>query len=274
MAVLLVAGILLLLAAQATNDHLTVWTESSMVRVTNASRGGGAAATSASIALAGNEHESWQVVLRRANNTDDCISAYSVDVSDLEYDDGRHVHRIGAGAVRWGQVGFVYVDNLTAPASMHQPPVPGCSGFGPDSSGCSGYWPDPILPVDLVTVLPNFTLPLWFTLLAPAGSAAGVYGGTVTLRAAEPPAAHAGGLPPCALRKEEEHVVPVQAKVYNFSLPPVFAFKTAAQLSLDTLVRSRSRATSTFSFFYLLTHSSSTCCKPPGTWASAGRFWR
>ena len=48
--------------------------------------------------------------------------------------------------------------------------MPGCSGFGPDSGGCSGYWPDPILPVDLVTVLPNFTMPLWFTLLAPAGS--------------------------------------------------------------------------------------------------------
>jgi hypothetical protein len=55
------------------------------------------------------------------------------------------------------------------------------------------------------------------------------------------------------------------------------AFEFTALLgaaSLQYVAFLYSRLTSAFSFFYLLTHSSSTCCKPPGTWASAGRFWR
>ncbi len=174
-----------------------VWVESSMRRVLPGSLPEVLPPpSSARIALAGNEYESFQVVVLPAPGV--VLGEVAVEVEDLICAD-RH-SRIPAQCIEWRQVGYVRLEKLF----QH--------GAYPDA--VPGWWPDPLLPVERARIPQGFAQPLWFTVFAPPGTPPGEYAGRVTLR----------------LGPEETVHIPVQVTVYGFSLPVEGHMKTAFAL--------------------------------------------
>ena len=195
-----------------------VWVANSTQRVMNATAVGDTNAPTARVALAGNEYESVQVVIRVGSG---CAALrVQVSVSALTSDTGETLD-----PVEWYQVGFVFVGDMSTGSGGRTKPgvYNDCSGYGPDSSGCSGYWPDPLLPVATATALPNFTSPLWFTVHAPTGGQGGVYTGRIQLSSPDEP--------------DWKQTIPLQATVFQFSLPETCTFSTAVQLDYEMLER-------------------------------------
>jgi len=185
------------LDGSAPGRSYALWTESSMQRVLPSSLPATQPPpSSARIALAGNEYESFQVVLLPAPGVE--LRDVAVEVSDLVSADGRS--RIPADGIEWQQVGYVQMEKLFHHAAY--------------ADAVPGWWPDPLLPVARVTVPGGFAQPLWFTVFAPAGTPAGEYAGTVAMRPPGQPAAE----------------VPVQATVYGLGLPVRGHLKTAFAL--------------------------------------------
>ena len=172
------------------------WTESSMNRVLVNSLPAETASSSAAIALARDEYESFQVVVRASpgNRLRDC----TVEVGDLHGPSGAVLSR---ECLEWRQVGFVHIAEL-----FNHPHLP--------EDAAPGWWPDPLLPVSRFEVPEATTQSLWFTLHAPAGTPAGRYEGTVTIRP--------GNAPPIPIT--------VEATVYDFDLPTRPSIKTAFAL--------------------------------------------
>ncbi len=172
------------------------WVESSMNRVlvsdlpddpTRALR--------AEIALAGNEYESFQVVLRAAPGQE--LKNCTVSVNDLKDGQG---HTISARNVKWHQVGFVLMEELSRHPAL------------PDAA--PGWWPDPLLPVSKFDLPGGVTQSVWFTVYAPPKTPAGIYSGEVVIRP----------------EGTAEVRVPVRARVYGFDLPIQSHLKTAFAL--------------------------------------------
>ena len=130
------------------------WVESSLARVmpntvpdsTRLNPGGQDVAT---LHLAGNEHESFQVALRPAVNT-----SYTVAWTPLEAD----------LVLSWEQVGLVYVFEMMN-----------------NTDGPAGWWPDPVLRVPKAFGIQGISTAVWFTLQSPPNTKAGVYKSTITL---------------------------------------------------------------------------------------------
>jgi len=172
------------------------WTETSMKRVlVSAFPEKLDEAPTASIALAGNEYESFQVALRAAPGHD--LKGCTVELSDLQGGKGRLIPR---GNLEWHQVGFVELKRL-----FNHPKV---------TDAVPGWWPDPLLPVSRFDVPAGTTQSIWFTVYAPPKTPPGKYTGHVVIRPANAP----------DLR------VPVTATVYDFDLPTQPHIKTAFAL--------------------------------------------
>lgn len=77
-----------------------------------------------------------------------------------------------------------------------------------------GWWPDPLLEMKAFDVSPDFIQPIWLTVHAPEDIPAGVYKGAITIKPANAP----------------ESSLPIEVKVWNFSLPTTLHLKTAFAL--------------------------------------------
>ena len=109
----------------------------------------------ATVQLAGNEHESFQIALRPQINC-----TYAISWTDLD-----------PVTLSWEQVGLVYAYDMMQ------------NEDGPEGPG---WWPDPTLRVPKAFGVQNVTTSIWFTLHAPYKSAAGVYTSTITLEPTVP----------------------------------------------------------------------------------------
>jgi len=174
-----------------------VWTESSMRRVlphmlpdelVDPPR--------AAIDLAGNEYESFQIVLLAAPGQD--LGRFRVELSDLVCEQKRS--RTPASQIEWHQVDFVKIEKV-----WPHPQYP---------EAAPGWWPDPLLPVDNFGLQPGVAQPIWVTVYAPPGTPSGEYLGSVIVRPER------GGPTRVDLR----------ATVYGFSLPVEGHLKTAFAL--------------------------------------------
>lgn len=172
------------------------WTESSMNRVLVNSLPPRILTLSAHIALARNEYESFQVVVRAAPGR--TLENCTVEVGDLHGPDGAILSQ---EHLQWRQVGFVEIAELFNHPLLPEEAIP-------------GWWPDPLLPVSRFSVPGATTQSLWCTLHAPPGTPAGQYVGTVTVRPGDAPATK----------------VAVEATVYDFDLPTRPTVKTAFAL--------------------------------------------
>ena len=148
------------------------------------------------VGVGGGEYESFQVVLLGAPGQ--LLKNVSVETSDLVCT--RNQRRLAAEHIQWQQVGYVKVDQ------------PNRHPYVPDAVG--GWWPDPLLPVRQFDVPPGFAQPVWITIHAPPGTPAGIYSGSLTVRA--------DGL--------EARKVEVAAEVFDFELPREGHLKTAFAL--------------------------------------------
>ncbi len=179
-----------------TGRGYAAWVESSMKRaLVDCFPETVADSPTASVALAGNEWESFQVALRAAPGRDlrDC----RVEISDLQ-GDGEAV--ISAANLQWHQVGFVELKRLFRhPQMRHALP---------------GWWPDPLLPVSEFDVPGGVTQALWVTVYAPPGTPAGKYHGKVTVTPAN----------------AQPFAVSLNVTVYGFDLPVQPHIKTAFAL--------------------------------------------
>ena len=191
-----------------------LWTESSMKRVLPSGLpdalkrvgtgvparptgdGGRDARPYANVALAGNEYESFQIILLAAPGKP--LRNLTVQPGDLVC--AKTGKRIAAANIEWQQVGFVKVAKVRA------------NFKGQDN--VAGWWPDPLLPVKSFDLQPGLAQPIWVTVFAPAGTPAGDYTGDVKLLADGQPLASVG----------------VQATVYPLTLPVEGHMKTAFAL--------------------------------------------
>ena len=88
-----------------------------------------------------------------------------------------------------------------------------------------GWWPDPLLNyLQAFDLDDNVWQPVWLDIHAPAGQAAGLYRGTVTVTA--------DGMPPMPPLK-----VPLETTVWNFALPATYHFPLAV-VFWDDMLRS------------------------------------
>ncbi|MBI3997050.1 MAG: DUF4091 domain-containing protein [Candidatus Omnitrophica bacterium] len=139
------------------------------------------------LALARNEYESVQLVLRASAP----LEQVTVETHDLTRTDGTGV--IPRDALTWFPVGFV---------KTRQPDY--------DVSRV-GWWPDPLLDPTPFAVQAGWWQPMWLTVYAAPGTPAGEYTGTVTIRP--------GNAPP----KDVE----VKVRVWDFDLPATPTLKSA-----------------------------------------------
>ena len=127
------------------------------------------------ISAARGELESFQLVVRSATS-----QSVAIGISPFV----KGADRIETGNVELFRVDYVPLTQLS------------------DAFGRIGNWPDPLYPLVLgtsVSLAPNVSQPLWFTVEVPGDAPAGLYQATVTI----------GG-----------RSVPVQLEVFDFTLPP------------------------------------------------------
>ena len=177
--------------ALAAREPVPVWFASSLEKVfpRDVVKEGGLLDRTVRLSLAGNERESFQVVLRPPPGK----NLVNVELEVGELVDARSGARIEKDAIATYVVGF---HDIRIPSYFEGP---------------TGPVPDALLPHRTpIVVKGGTTRPLWFTVFARAGLPAGTYRGEITVRA--------DGLAPIALR--------VEARVYDFSLPKRSALKT------------------------------------------------
>ncbi len=173
------------------------WVASSMQRVLiNSLPTRAPAPLEASIALARNEYESFQLAVRAAPGRE--LTGGRVQCSALRGPGGA---LIPADRITWHQVGFVELKDLFRHPRLPEEAVP-------------GWWPDPLLPVSEFTIPGATTQALWFTVYAPPATPAGDYRGEVTVTFANAPTMR----------------VAVGAVVYGFAVPTQPHLKTAFAL--------------------------------------------
>ncbi|HSU68409.1 MAG TPA: glycoside hydrolase domain-containing protein [Tepidisphaeraceae bacterium] len=150
----------------------------------------GPACREASLELARNEYEGFQVIVSGVEHD---LKNLRVTAGDLRSAAGSGV--LAAKNVAIHFVGFVH----TKPVEKYIAPW-------------TGLWPDPLLGLQSVDLPAGKVQPIWVTLYAPAGTPAGIYAGELTIIA--------DGIPPQA--------VVVRARVFDFDLPRRGAFAAMA----------------------------------------------
>ncbi len=141
--------------------------------------GPAAPAAAARVALARNEAEAVQLVLRSETNRPNV----RLDMTPFT---GPGSARLPPGAVEALRVGYV---------TLAQPT---------DASGVAGDWPDPLFPLTgSLDLAAGENQPLWVRVTIPRGTPPGLYTGAVRI--------HARDAPPANL--------PLRIEVYNFTLP-------------------------------------------------------
>lgn len=150
-----------------------------------------------SIAAAGRERESFQLVLVPLLGQP--LRRVTVELTDLLHADGRS--RLSRERISWNRVGYVQT----------QPTMSSLERVG-------WWWPDVLLLPEPFDVPAGFVQPVWFTVDVPADTPAGVYRGLVTLRPEGVPAQTVG----------------VELTVRAFNLPLRGTLKTAFSMSPGT----------------------------------------
>lgn len=143
---------------------------------------------SASIAAAGHEYESFQIVIYPKSKD---FTAINVSTSDLVNE--KLGLKIDKSNFTWRKVG--YIPTETPYYSVKY----------------VGLWPDPLMPVTTFDVKAGTRQPIWLEVYVPAQTPAGEYTGTVTIKG--------DGFAP--------QTVPVKLRVYGFTLPVESRLKTA-----------------------------------------------
>jgi hypothetical protein len=142
----------------------------------------------ASISLAKNQYESFQVVVQSQGRD---INAVELRISDLV--DASAGSKIDKENISWRVVG--YVQTLTPYYTVKY----------------IGLWPDPLLPAHNVDIKTNMTQPFWVTVYAPSETMAGDYEGNISVIA----------------DAKTIQIIPVSVHIYNFILPKTSHLKTA-----------------------------------------------
>lgn len=147
------------------------------------------------VALAGNEYESFQIVIRAQQD----ISQVKVVMEPL----------VNAAntlpEIKWYQVGYVKIDTFQG----HPTPLIAASQQ-------PGWYPDPLLERESISLSANWSHAIWCKVHAPAGTPPGVYNSTINI--------HIGN------RVEK---INVAVEVYAFSLPERPSLPTLFPMSLD-----------------------------------------
>ncbi len=142
----------------------------------------------ASLSLAKNEYESFQIVVNNGRNELKSVELILSDLIDETTD-----QRIDKQNITWRVVGYVPTKKPYYPVKF------------------VGMWPDPLLPVKKTDIPPGLTQPFWVTVYIPKTTIAGNYAGTIQLTA----------------EGVEPRSIPVSVRVYDFTLPQEGLLKTA-----------------------------------------------
>jgi hypothetical protein len=151
---------------------------------------------SARISAARNERESFQVVVVAGGQP---LQGVTVAGSEVRQEDGDGM--IPASRIAVNPVGYV---ETTRPA------------YEVDRVG---WWPDPLMPPGPVTVERGQRQPFWVTVYVPESAPAGEYRGAITV---------------CA-EGETDHQVPLELKVWDFTLAPTPALPSAIAIYSHSL---------------------------------------
>ncbi len=144
--------------------------------------------TTVSISAAGNEYESFQILVQSAEK-----ELAGVYISALDLVNQTTGDIIPKSNITWRVVGYV----PTMPPYYTVKFV--------------GLWPDPLIPVKSYDVKAGTTQPFWLTVYVPPQTKAGDYKGAVIVKGLD----------------FEEQVIPLNLRVYNFTLPKENHLKTA-----------------------------------------------
>ena len=145
-------------------------------------------ANTATISLAKNEYQSFQVVVQTKGNGSNNVE---LKISDLLNAKTRSKIDKENMAVR--VVGYVHTSKPYYPVKY------------------IGNWPDPLMPDGPINIKANMTQPFWVTIYVPSETLAGDYKGNITVIADNKP-----------LKR-----IPLSIHVYNFELPKGSHLKTA-----------------------------------------------
>lgn len=142
----------------------------------------------AAISAAGNEYESFQIVI---NNGKRDIKSVGLEISDLV--DGKTGAKISKDNISWRIVGYIPTKKPYYPVKF------------------VGLWPDPLMPAETKDIGAGETQPLWVTVYVPPGAVVGNYSGTVTVNS----------------YGNQPQKVFIALEVYDFTLPRESHLKTA-----------------------------------------------
>jgi len=153
-------------------------------------------AASASVSLAGNEHEGFQIIVLPLEKS---LRRAQVIISDLATKGGRV---LSADNVKVYPVGFVKTEKPENPVDY------------------VGWWPDPLLRDDSADVEKGTCQPFWIDVHVPPGTPAGVYRGSVTVKPAN----------------SHELPISLSVTVWDFELPHKGKFKVFGRFRPDKLL--------------------------------------
>ncbi len=139
------------------------------------------------LSLAGNEYESFQIVIIPFRN----ITALTLKFSDLKSADNKTIRKEN---IKFYKVEYVDTKKELYPVKY------------------VGLWPDPLEPKEQIDISKSqYAQPLWVTVYAPANTSSGKYTGTITISAPNLP----------------DYKITLTINVRNFALPKKATFKTS-----------------------------------------------
>ncbi|MDO5554588.1 MAG: DUF4091 domain-containing protein [Planctomycetia bacterium] len=155
------------------------------------------------MAAAGNDFESFQLVIYADKESPE-LTGITATVADAVDDQG---HTIAAAKM---DLRYAYYHEVTSST---------------DSTGVCGWWPDALVPLEKgadgcgapLNITPGCNQPIWFTVHVPAGTPAGTYSSSVTLKSND------GRL---------DLTVPWQITVWDFEIPQKNRLETAFGMSI------------------------------------------
>ncbi|MBQ9772944.1 MAG: DUF4091 domain-containing protein [Lentisphaeria bacterium] len=177
------------------NGSVQVWCADSMKKISPLTKPEKNTAQQILLELAGNERESMQVIV--SNGTTNDLQGITCDIAGLKNEKGI----LFPGTVEFRRVAYI---PRIIPYATHPEQLPE-----------QEYWlPDPLLPMKPFNVPGNGNAGIWLTFYAPAGTPAGTYTGTVTVKN----------------KSGELGKIAVKLRVFGFDLPETFSYRSAFSL--------------------------------------------